>query len=91
MSENTWKKSSCSSQEAKFLLSKIESFTVPHFYIIWKILKKPIVGRPIVAGYNHDWRQQRWKTFLYHKKERVRKRHSTRIKLCGLFIYDVST
>ena len=24
----------------------------PHFYIVWKILKKPIVGRPIVAGYN---------------------------------------
>ena len=42
----------CSYQEAKFLLSKIESFTVPHFYIIWKILKKPIVSRPIVAGYN---------------------------------------
>ena len=25
---------------------------IPHFYIIWKILKNPIVGRPIVAGYN---------------------------------------
>ena len=45
-------KGSCSYQEAKFLLSETESFTVPHFYIIWKILKNPIVGRPIVAGYN---------------------------------------
>ena len=45
-------KGSCSYQEAKFLLSKIESFSIPHFYIIWKILKKPMVGRPIVAGYN---------------------------------------
>ena len=34
------------------ILSKTESFTVPHFYIIWKILKNPTVGRPIVAGYN---------------------------------------
>ena len=45
-------KGSCSHSEAKFLLSKIDSFSVPHFYIIWKILKNPIVGRPIVAGYN---------------------------------------
>jgi hypothetical protein len=43
---------SCSYQEEIFLLSKIESFSVPHFYIIWKILKNPMVGRPIVAGYN---------------------------------------
>ena len=27
-------------------------YEIPHFYIIWKILKNPIVGRPIVAGYN---------------------------------------
>ena len=27
-------------------------FDIPHVYIIWKILKNPIVGRPIVAGYN---------------------------------------
>ena len=45
-------KGSCSYQEATFLLSKTESFTIPHFYIIWKNLKNPIVGRPIVAGYN---------------------------------------
>ena len=42
----------CSAKENKFLLSKIFNFTTPHFYIIWKILKNPIVGRPIVAGYN---------------------------------------
>ena len=33
-------KGSCSYQEAKFLLSKTESFSIPHFYIT------------IVAGYN---------------------------------------
>ena len=33
----------------KFLLSKIDSFSIPHFNIIWKILKNPPVGRPIVA------------------------------------------
>ena len=27
-------------------------FDIPHVYIIWKILKNPIVGRPIGAGYN---------------------------------------
>jgi hypothetical protein len=27
-------------------------FTIPHFYIIWKGLKNPPVGRPIVAGYD---------------------------------------
>ena len=45
-------KGSCSYQEAKFLLSKIGSFYIPHFYIMWKFLKNPIGGRPIVAGYN---------------------------------------
>ena len=45
-------KGSYSYQEAKFLLSKIEFFSIPHFFIIWKILKNPMVGRPIVAGYN---------------------------------------
>ena len=42
----------CSTKERDFLLSKISNFTVPHFYIIWKILKNSIVGGPIVAGYN---------------------------------------
>ena len=45
-------KGSCYKFEAKFLLSKIDSFSIPHFCIIWKILKNPPVGRPIVAGYN---------------------------------------
>ena len=45
----------CSKKEKDFLLSKIKGFTIPHFYIIWKILKNPIIGRPIVAGY--DWIQ----------------------------------
>ena len=46
-------KKECSPKEAAFLLSKEYIFTIPHFYIIWKILKNPPVGRPIVAGY--DW------------------------------------
>ena len=33
-------------------MSKMYKYNIPHFYIIWKILKNPIVGRPIVAGYN---------------------------------------
>ena len=37
---------------SKVFVVKIESFSIPHFYIIWKILKNPMVGRPIVAGYN---------------------------------------
>ena len=45
-------KGSCSYYVETFLLSKIETFSIPHFYIIWKILKNPPVGRPIVAGYN---------------------------------------
>ena len=45
-------KGNCTRKEADFLLSKMYVFDVPHFYIIWKILKNPIVGRPIVAGYN---------------------------------------
>ena len=45
-------KGNCSNKEADFLLSKLHVFKIPHFYIIWKILKNPIVGRPIVAGYN---------------------------------------
>ena len=42
----------CNNKEGNFIVSKLKNFTIPHFYIIWKILKNPIVGRPIVAGYN---------------------------------------
>ena len=42
----------CSKRESEFLLSNLNKFKIPHFYIIWKILKNPIVGRPIVAGYS---------------------------------------
>ena len=45
-------KGSCSKTEADFLKSKISNFNIPHFYIIWKMHKNPVVGRPIVAGYN---------------------------------------
>ena len=40
---------SCNVKEENFILSKFKNFTIPHFYIIWKILKNPLVGRPIVA------------------------------------------
>ena len=40
-------KESYTKKEAEFLLSKMYIFDIPHFYIIWKILKNPIVGRPI--------------------------------------------
>ena len=43
----------CSQKEKEFLLSNVYNYVIPHFYIIWKILKNPIVGRPIVASY--DW------------------------------------
>jgi len=41
----------CSQKEKEFLLSNIFNYVIPHFYIIWKILKNPPVGRSIVAGY----------------------------------------
>ena len=34
-------------QEKRFLLQNVESFTIPLFYIIPKLKKNPIVGRPI--------------------------------------------
>ena len=37
--------------EKDFLFSKEKVFKIPHFYIIWKILKNPPIGRPIVTGY----------------------------------------
>ena len=46
-------KKECSQKQAVFLTSKSRLFTIPHFYIIWKILKNPPIGRPIVAG--NDW------------------------------------
>ena len=42
----------CSKREEEFLISKLHIFIIPHFYILWKILKDPIVGRPIVSGCN---------------------------------------
>ena len=44
-------KGNCTKKEAEFLLSKLFIYDIPHFYIIWKILKNPIVGTPICAGY----------------------------------------
>ena len=45
------KQGKCSIRE-EFLLSKLNKFVTPHFYILWKIFKDPIVGRPIVSGCN---------------------------------------
>ena len=39
-------------KEAEFLMSKMHVSDIQHFYIIRKILKNPISGRSIVAGYN---------------------------------------
>ena len=50
--EKHFYKGSCSFKEAKFLLSNLNGCKIPHFYIIWKILKDPIVRRPTVTGYN---------------------------------------
>ena len=41
-----------SNKEIDFLLSKLDNFEIPNFYIIPKLHKNPIVGRPIVAGFN---------------------------------------
>ena len=41
----------CSQKEKEFLLANVYNYVIPHFLIIWKILKNPPVGRPIVAGY----------------------------------------
>jgi hypothetical protein len=48
------------------LTSKSRVITVPHSYIIWKILKKTPIGRPIVAGY--DWILTPASTFAGHRK-----------------------
>ena len=40
-------KNECSKKEKYFLFSKIKGFTIPHFYIIWKILKNPIIGNQL--------------------------------------------
>ena len=50
--ESHFYKGNCSQKEKEFLMSNIYNYAIPHFYIIWKILKNPPVGRPIVAGYN---------------------------------------
>ena len=50
--EKHFYKQNCSGKEAKFLLSNLEGYKIPHFYFIWKILKNPIIGTSIVARYN---------------------------------------
>ena len=42
----------CTEQEKRFLKTNLKNHTLPHFYILWKINKNPIVGRPVVIGYN---------------------------------------
>ena len=46
-------KESCWYHEAKLILSKVYTLSIPHLCSIWKILKNLLVGRPIVAG--HNW------------------------------------
>ena len=41
-------------KDADFLLSKMFMYDIPHFYIIWKTLKNPIVGDQLwqaITGY----------------------------------------
>ena len=57
-------KNECNKKEKDFLLSKTKGFTIPHFYIIWKILKNPVIGRPIVAGYDWIFREKKGSTWL---------------------------
>ena len=45
-------------------MSKSEKNMVPHFYIIWKMLKHPPIGRPPVAGKN--WILTPASTFAEH-------------------------
>ena len=49
--ESHFYKGNCSQKEKEFLLSNINGYIIPHFYIIWKIFITPPVGRPTVAGY----------------------------------------
>ena len=39
---------------------------MPHVYSIWKILKNPIVRRPIVAGYKWPWILTKASIFVGH-------------------------
>ena len=41
----------CSQKMKDFLMSNIINDTIPHFYIVWKILKSPPLECPIIAGY----------------------------------------
>ena len=51
-SPDTFEKGLLLHQQTKLILSKIDCFAIPHLYKIWKIVKNPQVGRPIIAGYN---------------------------------------
>ena len=53
-------------KEANFLLSKKYIKNIPHVYSIWKILKNPIVRRPIVAGYKWPWILTKASIFVGH-------------------------
>ena len=60
------------SKRSNILMSKSEKNMVPHFYIIWKMLKHPPIGRPPVAGKN--WILTPASTFVEHfLKELYRK------------------
>jgi hypothetical protein len=43
VAESHMYKGNCTKKEAEFLMSKMYIYDIPHFYIIWKILKNPIV------------------------------------------------
>ena len=46
-------KGNCSVKEAKFLLSNMDVFKIPHIYIIWKSLKIPQWDTPALIFVGH--------------------------------------
>ena len=66
-------------------MSKSRLFTIPYFYIIWKIVKNPTIGRPIMAGFDGilphlqfsvTFCQQIWQQIWFHP--------DTQLKLCKI-------
>ena len=51
VSEKHFHDGNCSQKMKDFLMSNIINDTIPHFYIVWKILKSPPLECPIIAGY----------------------------------------
>ena len=53
----------CSQKEKEFMLSNVFNYVTPHFYIVWKILKKSSSG----ASY-YRWIQMDFYSSLYIRR-----------------------